>query len=311
MPMPLEWTAARNMNDISDLTRRALLDEFFLSTDQWNRWGNSDEVSFLGRLFDLSALPSTDRRFSNAHDDITQHRVNNEDWPEDWWLSDPRTDLLHAPDETFLRFIAESVHPRVRSDTQHAARLVAIFNRHLGIDGWEIAETSSISGRPIYGPRRLALGVSAPLATAKLVLDADYVRRQIERMEGAMTSDSELAIGTAKEFLETVCRTILRERQLPLPTDDDMPALVKAAIDAVPTVPDGLDGTESTKKTIRVFLNNIASIGRSVAELRNGFGTGHGKDAEHKGLEPRHVRLVVSAATAVGVFLFECHTTRS
>ena len=57
-----------------------------------------------------------------------------------------------------------------------------------------------------------------------------------------------------------------------------------------------------------IFVNNLGSMGRSVAELRNAHGTGHGKDANHKGLAPRYVRLVVNAATAVGVFLFECHT---
>jgi hypothetical protein len=86
-----------------------------------------------------------------------------------------------------------------------------------------------------------------------------------------------------------------------------MPALLKAAIDAVPTVPADLDEKEATKKTIRIFVNNLASVGRSIAELRNAHGTGHGKDATHKGLAPRHVRLIVNAATAVGVFLFESH----
>jgi hypothetical protein len=86
-----------------------------------------------------------------------------------------------------------------------------------------------------------------------------------------------------------------------------MPALVKAAVDAVPTVPNGLSESEQTKKTIRIFVNNVASIGRSLAELRNSHGTGHGKDALHKGLEPRHARFIVSSAIAVSTFLFECH----
>ena len=45
--------------------------------------------------------------------------------------------------------------------------------------------------------------------------------------------------------------------------------LLKAAIDAVPTVPDDLDEKEATKKTTRIFVNNLGSMGRSIAECKS------------------------------------------
>jgi hypothetical protein len=55
-------------------------------------------------------------------------------------------------------------------------------------------------------------------------------------MEAAINSDPELAIGTAKEFLETVCNTILTERGIAHAKDEQIPSffgLIKAHIGGV------------------------------------------------------------------------------
>lgn len=211
------------MNEISDITRHAILDELLLSVGFPGIWGRYDELAFLGRIFDLEKLPSYDGRFENAHGDIYQHRVNNYDWPDNWWIGDARINILHAPDEVFLKFLSELIHPLVRPDDGQRHQLLEIFNRYLQADGWEIAEVSVISGRAIYGARRLVSTPIPALTTAKELIDAEYMRKQITRMEAAIASDPELAIGTAKEFLETICRTILNERGIPLPGDMTCP----------------------------------------------------------------------------------------
>ena len=60
-------------------------------------------------------------------------------------------------------------------------------------------------------------------------------------------------------------------------------------------------------ENVLVLLENLAAVGHHLAELRNPFGTGHGKEARHTGLKPQHARLAVGAASTLGVFLFECH----
>jgi hypothetical protein len=271
-------------------------------------FGRLDEVDFFGRLFDLKSLPWYDPRFKDMGGDLFKHRVVNPgDWPETWYLTDTRTNLLHGPDAQFLDFLALIVHPLVRTDPFEVGPYLYIFNRYLAADGWEIAEVSEISGHPLYGGRRLITTPAVAVAAAKeQVFDlGDYVGKQISRMDEAISKDPELAIGTAKEYVQTICRTILKERDVALPTDDDMPALVKTTVASLPVVPEGID--KEAEKTVRVLLNNLSSIGRSMAELRNHFGTGHGKDAGHQGLETPHARLAVYAAAAVGVFLFEIH----
>jgi hypothetical protein len=138
-------------------------------------------------------------------------------------------------------------------------------------------------------------------------LDADYVTQQITRMEAAIATDPELAIGTAKEFLETICNTILTERRVPHAKGEQLPKLVKMTLNELQLVPDELANATTASESVSLLLKNLASIGHHLAELRNAFGTGHGKQAEHKGLAPRHARLVVGAASTLGVFMFECH----
>jgi hypothetical protein len=78
---------------ITDVTRRRLLEglsrlcspgpdgrQEFL-TPQHTFWsGALPETDFLARLCPLGELPSTDRRYTTAFQDIVQHRVANDDW---------------------------------------------------------------------------------------------------------------------------------------------------------------------------------------------------------------------------------------
>jgi hypothetical protein len=292
---------------IAVVTRRAIMDELILGKHRWS--AELNEHDFLERLYDLKTMPSSDGRFEDASGDIYKHRVMNSDGPPDWFLTDSRFNLLYAPDEDFLRFLSETLHPMVRSEAD-VAELVSVLNEHLASDGWEIYERGNISGKPIFGGRHIqaggAVGVSAAKSVAK-ILDAEYVHRQIKRLEDAIDKDPELAIGTAKEFVETLCITILRERGVSDAGTDDFPALVRATVKALTIVPDGLPASEKTEKTIRVILSNLSSLGHHLAELRNPFGTGHGKDAVHVGLEKHHARLAVGAASVLAAFLFDCH----
>jgi hypothetical protein len=67
---------------ITAVTRRDIFDFLRAETDPW--WGRLSETGFLGQLYDLDALPSTDPRHATAGEDIARHRVANFDWDDDW-----------------------------------------------------------------------------------------------------------------------------------------------------------------------------------------------------------------------------------
>jgi hypothetical protein len=89
--------------------------------------------------------------------------------------------------------------------------------------------------------------------------------------------------------------------------DIDFPALVKTTIKNLSVVPSELAEQSQTAKTVTALLGNLGAIGHQLAEIRNQFGTGHGRSVNHVGLQKRHAKLVVGAAVTLAVFLYECH----
>jgi Abortive infection C-terminus len=142
-------------------------------------------------------------------------------------------------------------------------------------------------------------------------LDAPHLREQIERMREAADNDPALAIGTAKELVETVCKTILRERSISTSSSPDIPELIKATREVLSLMPDQIPANAKAADTIRRLLSNLGTIAQNLAEIRRDYGTGHGRDGRAKGLEPRHARLAVNSAVALVTFLIETHQIRN
>lgn len=304
----MQKASAEPANTITEVTRRSIID--YLSVGRhWS--GTIQEDEFLGRIYDVKRMPSTDYRpeYDNAAKDIWKHRVMNSDWSDDWVFTDERFDLLFGPDEAFLKFLAETVHPVVRPDTEDALAMMAEYNQALNVDGWELHPVKKISNKPVFGYGRL-LGPASHLDEAKRVaerLTGPYIAQQIKRLQEAAATDPELAIGTAKEFLESICKTILTERGAPPLKNEDLPALVRATVKSLAIVPPELSSQVHLEKTVAVLLNNLGSIGHQLAELRNQFGTGHGRSTDHVGLPARHAKLAIGAAATLAVFLYESH----
>lgn len=297
---------------ITELTRRDIIDALTIEQVQWH--GRLDEVGFLSRLYDLQSLPSYDSRFENAQGDIWKHRIINFDWEDDWVFSDERFSLMHGDDDVFLRFLCETIHPIVRTDPTEVERLHQLYNNFLVNDGFQIVEKSRISNKPVFVGRYVGMAGAPGIEVARklpFVADKTYVSQQITRMETAVQNDPGLAIGTAKELIETCCKTILEERGISTPKNPDLPQLVKLTSKELALTPDDIPEQAKAAKTIKRLLSNLATITQGIAELRNQYGTGHGKSADAKGLLPRHAKLAVGAASTLAVFLVETHEARS
>jgi hypothetical protein len=143
---------------------------------------------------------------------------------------------------------------------------------------------------PSRGPRleeSSLVGLTDPVA----------IQEHLNRLHRAVNDDLALAIGSAKELIESTAKTVLVERGSAVDERTDLPTLVKEAQQALglhpsSTVP-GPDGTDAIKK----ILGGVSSIAIGVAELRNrGYGTGHGAAGARIGLSQRHAHLAVNAA---------------
>jgi AbiJ N-terminal domain 3/Abortive infection C-terminus len=296
---------------ISQITRRDIVDAITVEEINWS--GRMEEAEFLSRLFNLGSLPSTDGRFKDAAGDIWQHRVNNYDWEANWVFYDPRFSLMNGDDDSFLAFLCETIHPIVRPDPADAERICQLYNQYLRNDGFQIVEKTRLSGKPVFVGRYVGVGITPAILTAKETLggtDPGYVAQQITRMEAAVANDPALAIGTAKELVETCCKTILQARRIQFGKSADLPELVKLTIKELELTPDDIPDKAKAADTMKRLLSNLATITQGVAELRNHYGTGHGKTAGSKGLGPRHAKLAVGAASTLAVFLAETHNEK-
>lgn len=292
--------------------RQSIIDVIRIENVAWA--GQLEETEFLERIFKLQEMASTDSRFKTAAGDIWQHRVNNPcDWPDDWIFSDDRFDLPGCPDDVFLKFLCEMVHPAVRPDRNEALKLVSHFNDQLGRAGWSLVEQEMIAGRSRFVAVRVGAAIQRARSRARSVadaLDAGWMHKEIQRLEQAVERDPALAIGTAKDLVESCCKTILTKQGKPPGKADDLRTMSKALVKELKLVPDGIPEQARGAETIKVLLNNFASIVGSLAEIRGLYGSGHGRDGSYKGLEPRHARLAVAAAVTFIDFATETYHRR-
>ena len=136
--------------------------------------------------------------------------------------------------------------------------------------------------------------------------DLPGLRVEIDRLTHAAEDDPSLAVGTAKEMVETICKTILEDREVPY-GNEDLPKLVRAVAKELSLLPDSIPDHAKGSDIIRRMLSNLNQVSQGIAELRNLYGSGHGRNGRFTGLQPRHAKLAVGAAATLGTFLMETH----
>lgn len=153
---------------------------------------------------------------------------------------------------------------------------------------------------------------SLPLVhEAAAALDVPELHRQLIRLRDAHEADPGLAIGTAKELVETTCKTILHARGIAYDDRADIGELVKAVRKELKLLPEDVPSAAKGADSMRRLLSNLGSVAQGLGELRNLYGTGHGKTGSAKGLSARHARLAVGSAATLATFLLETHEERN
>ena len=297
------------LNKISQITRRNIFD--FIQVEEFWWSGRLEESDFLSRMFDLENMESNDSRFPNAAGDIWQHRVNNpSDWDDNWIYNDERFNLLNCDDSQFLNFLCEMIHPLVRAKSSEVNKLLQIFNDNLKQDNFEIVEKTRISGKPIFVGRIQIAGkesIEKKGQVIKQILNADYVSQQINLMESSIENSPYISIGLAKELIETSCKSIFDERNKIYDKNWDLPKLMKETTKLLKLTPNDITNEAKAASSIKQILGSLSSVVQGIGEVRNEYGSGHGKDGNFKGLQPRHAKLAVGAASTLAIYLLETH----
>ncbi|MDQ3422989.1 MAG: abortive infection family protein [Actinomycetota bacterium] len=216
--------------------------------------------------------------------------------------------LMGCDDTTFVAFLAETVHPVVRSDAAEVTRLVTEFNTQLRPDGYQLTPTSFISGHPIYAGTRITASHTPATAlkrpTRTLLDDHTALQDHLDSIQRTIGTDPPATIASAKELVETTYKLILDKRGITYGNRDDLGDLYKKVAAELSlnreSVPGSAKGSEAAKKTLGALNTTVFGL----AELRNTLGRGHGRTAPSPALE-RHARLAFNAAVALTEFLFD------
>ena len=128
---------------------------------------------------------------------------------------------------------------------------------------------------------------------------------EIRRLKQSIDTEPDpvQAIASAKNLIESVCKTILLEREKPVEKSPKFPALIKDTLKELKLVPEGIHEEKRGNDAINSLLK---SIGHNLGELRNLY-AGHGNVGTAKGLSDRHAKLVAGVASTLALFLIETH----
>jgi len=133
---------------------------------------------------------------------------------------------------------------------------------------------------------------------------AILLEQQVKAVEDSIAENPGLAPDLAKAIIETVCKTVLKDKDISISPDMSCPKLLKETLKSLRiTLPED-EKDESLRKTV----GSLGGLVQGICELRNKGGIGsHGKDAYSESIELTHACLAARAADAIVNFIFKIH----
>lgn len=139
---------------------------------------------------------------------------------------------------------------------------------------------------------------------------SEYISQQIKLMLSTQETYPAEAIGKAKELLESCCRTILKERNVQIEDKWSFQQLVSKCLEELDILPAKVEVSSPIVGSLKKIYGSLKGIVAPIAEIRNEYGTGHGKTADFIGLDSVHAKLLVGMSSTLVQFLWESHKNR-
>ena len=106
---------------------------------------------------------------------------------------------------------------------------------------------------------------------------SEYMATQIDSLMKMRESNPTDAIGKAKEFVESCCKTILKETGIEVSGNWDMNDLIKQTKKKLDIDTESVSSNLPEAQTVKKILGSLTGLVGGIAEFRNGWGAGHGK----------------------------------
>ncbi len=133
------------------------------------------------------------------------------------------------------------------------------------------------------------------------IIDTSYIHGEVQRAIVSSFKDSSEAIGIAKNLVETTCKHILEQME------EDYTGLEFLQLNKKARKCLGVEKTEKNEKIpgVQEIMTGLNCIVSGMAELRNSYGNGHGKQPGFSELPIRYGKLAISVASSYIEFLLE------
>ena len=174
------------------------------------------------------------------------------------------------------------------SEPTDQARIAGVLSR---------SELQYIRGGTIAG----ALGaVSRTLDDYIKEFDAPALEHEFSRALSNVDQSPREAVSAANNILESVCKVYIAERQLEMPSKQDLkPVWTVVRKDL------GFDPGVVEDQDLQVILTGLLALVDGIGALRTHASSAHGAGKTQYKLEPRHARLAIHAAHTVTLFILE------
>ena len=133
----------------------------------------------------------------------------------------------------------------------------------------------------------------------------DTVEREFHRASENLNKDPEAAVTAACSMVESVCRSILVARGIPLPRTMDIKSLYKEVREPLGLSPSKDLPNSEIEADVRAILSALASAINGIGASRSHAGSAHGRERGFRRIDQRIARLAVNTASAMALFLVE------
>lgn len=139
---------------------------------------------------------------------------------------------------------------------------------------------------------------------------SEFMNERIELLMKMRESDPTEAIGKSKELIESCCKTILGKLSITVEKTWTLSQLVKNTMKALSITTETVTGNSREADIVRQILGSLSGLATGVAEFRNEYGSGHGKEAGFLALPVRHAKLAVGSSITLTEYLWETYEWR-
>lgn len=145
-------------------------------------------------------------------------------------------------------------------------------------------------------------------AREAIAFGLSHIEQQVTAIEKAVTENPALVFDLARTLIESVCRTILRERGIEFSSHEDLPRLFRRVTECLPLLPPTVSEEADVRESLTRTLNGLSTAIQGICELRNRCGfASHGSDRPRPAMEDVQAVMVAQAADAIVGFLYGMH----